>query len=197
MGAQIDPKAMFRVNYDRYNVRLRNELFVRAASDRWNPAAGGVVHAFLTRSIASQKHVKQRSSEPVTLTHALAGMSPTDKDRLSFGLGATKLGANKRLGELAAAFAELMAGEDDMGAGQSDGVFLIKDTVGARATGGSYRVAFERVCERLKRQLLEAFVEERWGSEAKRLIRVLGSGQKLGESSVSCGVLPCCATLLR
>lgn len=123
--------------------------------------------------------------DAISLSAALTHMSNTDKDMLSFGLGADKMASRKRIGELAAAFAELLSGQDDQGADRSDGVFLVKDVIGARATGGAYRVLFERVGERLKRQLLDAFVEERWGPEARRLLRVLSQGQKLSESSVS------------
>lgn len=60
--AQIDPKACLRVNYEKYNVKIRNQLFTQAASDRWNKAAGGVLKAFLSSSIDKQVHVKQPHS---------------------------------------------------------------------------------------------------------------------------------------
>jgi DNA-directed RNA polymerase III subunit RPC3 len=33
-----------RVNYDKYNVLIRNEMLIKAATDRWNAAAGGDPH---------------------------------------------------------------------------------------------------------------------------------------------------------
>jgi hypothetical protein len=112
-------------------------------------------------------------------------MTEDEKDSLAYGLGAKNPAKKERLGELLAAYAALLSGDDDGNMTKNDSVFLERDQGTGRASGTLYRIMFERTCSVLKRQLLEQVVEANWGPRAKRIVRVVMHGGKMSEQSVS------------
>lgn len=106
-------------------------------------------------------------------------------DALSFGFGAVTAAARSKISELIAAYCALLAGEDDTGGDLAEGVFFERDSRGGRGSGPAYMVMIEKACARLKNQVLETIVEERWGREARRVFRIIEGGNKLSENLVS------------
>lgn len=114
-------------------------------------------------------------------------MEDNEKDTLALGFGAKVPAKKERMGELLAAYAALLSGDDDGNVIKNDSTFLEKDTSVGRSSGNMYRVMFEGSCGTMKRQLLEQVVEQNWGPRAKRIVKVMMHGGKMGEQSVSAG----------
>jgi DNA-directed RNA polymerase III subunit RPC3 len=95
------------------------------------------------------------------------------------------LTSKSKIHELLAGYAAILAGEDDQNAYRAEGVFLGRDIMAASASGPQYMVLFERICSRLKRQLLESFVEETQGPMGKRVFNAVMHGDKVTEEMVS------------
>lgn len=93
--------------------------------------------------------------------------------------------SKSKIHELLAGYAAILAGEDDQNAYRAEGVFLGRDIMAASASGPQYMVLFERICSRLKRQLLESFVEETQGPMGKRVFNAVMHGDKVTEEMVS------------
>ncbi|KAJ9108840.1 hypothetical protein QFC21_000160 [Naganishia friedmannii] len=181
----VDLKAYLRVNYEKYNIKLRNKLVEGAAAAKWNRSAGYVIKAMLKATADTHTYMKQTLSGPVSAHGLLPLMTEDEKDSLAYGLGAKNPAKKERLGELLAAYAALLSGDDDGNMSKNDSVFLERDQGTGRASGSLYRIMFERTCGVLKRQLLEQVVEANWGPRAKRIVRVVMHGGKMSEQSIS------------
>lgn len=112
-------------------------------------------------------------------------MADHEKDSLALGFGAKVPAKKERMGELLAAYAALLSGDDDGNIVKNDSAFLEKDTSIGRSSGNMYRVTFEQSCGTMKRQLLEQVIDQNWGPRAKRIVKVMMRGGKMGEQSVS------------
>ena len=122
---------------------------------------------------------------PVSVHGLLTLMEDFERDSLALGFGAKVPAKKERMGELLAAYAALLSGDDDGSIMKNDSAFLEKDTSVGRSSGNMYRVMFEQSCGTMKRQLLEQVVEQNWGPRAKRIVKVMLHGGKMGEQSVS------------
>ncbi len=124
-------------------------------------------------------------TDTTSVTMLLPHLTETEKDSLSFGFGASSSTSRSRQAELVSAYLALLAGEDNMAADRASGVFLEAEGGGSKGGGQQYRVALERVCGRLKRQLLDSVVLEKWGDEGKRLIKIIEISGMINEPKVS------------
>ncbi|KAJ9093119.1 hypothetical protein QFC19_008462 [Naganishia cerealis] len=182
---QVDPAAFLRINYEKYDIKLRNKLVEGAVVAKWNRPAGYVIKAMLKATGDSHTFMKQTLSGTVSAHGLLPFMTEDEKDSLAYGLGAKNPAKRERMGELLAAYAALLSGDDDGNMVKNDSVFLEKDQGTGRASGTLYRIMFERTCGMMKRHLLEQVVEQNWGPRAKRIVRVVMHGGKMSEQSVS------------
>ena len=115
----------------------------------------------------------------------LTRLEEHERDSLSLGFGGKSLTSKSKIHELLAGYAAILAGEDDQNAYRAEGVFLGRDMMAASASGPQYMVLFERICSRLKRQLLESFVEETQGPLGRRVFNAVMHGDKVTEEMVS------------
>lgn len=115
----------------------------------------------------------------------LAHLSDTERDSLSLGLGSRSITSKSKIQEILAAYASILAGEDNNNAWASDGVFMTRNMMAASAAGAQYTVAYEKICTRMKRQLMEAYVESLEGGVGRRVFNAVLSGDKVTEEMVS------------
>jgi DNA-directed RNA polymerase III subunit RPC3 len=168
------------------------QLIETAAADRWNKPAGYVIKAVLKATMSDQTNLRQHvtgwslhgimlkykanvltlASAPTSVAMMLPQLSDKERDALAIGFGAKYPSSRNRAAELVSAYCALLAGEDNLHADRAQGVFL-ENEGGSRGGGSQYRVSLEKVCGRLKRQLLDAVVTEKWGNNAKRLISII------------------------
>ncbi|GHJ85795.1 hypothetical protein NliqN6_2197 [Naganishia liquefaciens] len=182
---QVDPAAYLRINYEVYDLKLRNKLVESAVASRWNRPAGYVMKAILKASAEHKSYMRQTVSGPVSVHGLLTLMEEFERDSLALGFGAKVPAKKERLGELLAAYAALLSGDDDGSIVKNDSAFLEKDASVGRSSGNMYRVMFEQSCGKMKQQLLEQVVEQNWGPRAKRIVKVMLHGGKMGEQSIS------------
>ncbi|KZT26340.1 hypothetical protein NEOLEDRAFT_1155836 [Neolentinus lepideus HHB14362 ss-1] len=172
----IQDDIYFRVNYDRYNVHIRNKLIESAARERYNDAAATVVRATLKATEGKQISVAEPRSDPISLA-TVASQLPDDKD-LSSGLVLSS--SHKKPSDIALIkdYLGMLACADNPTAVGRSASFV--------SFGGSkIQVEFEIVCRRLRRRVLEAVTRERHGDDAVRIVRLLLDTGKMDEKQIS------------
>ncbi|KAG7562026.1 hypothetical protein FFLO_02498 [Filobasidium floriforme] len=180
----VDPKAMLRINYERFDCLFRNKLIELAVADRYNKAAGFIVKGLMNVISAEEDSLLLETSSTGGMQAVFTQMREHERDSLSLGFGGKSLTSKSKIHELLAGYAAILAGEDDQNAYRAEGVFLGRDIMAASASGPQYMVLFERICSRLKRQLLESFVEETQGPMGKRVFNAVMHGDKVTEEMV-------------
>jgi hypothetical protein len=122
---------------------------------------------------------------PASMYSVLNHLKEVERDALSLGFGGKSVTSKAKVTELLGGYAAILAGEDDGNAFRAEGVFLVRDMMAGSASGAQYMVMFERICNRLKRQLLESYVEETQGPIGKRVFNAVMHGDKVTEEMVS------------
>ncbi|TFK55025.1 hypothetical protein OE88DRAFT_1653647 [Heliocybe sulcata] len=173
---QVDDNVYFRVNYDRYNVHIRNKLIEFAVRERYNNGAATVMRAVLKATEGKQLSIAEPRSDPLSLA-TIASHIPDDDD-LSSGLVLPS--SHKKPSDIALIkdYLGMLACADNPTAAGRSASFV--------SFGGSkIQVEFEIVCRRLRRRILEAVTRERHGDDAVRLVRLLMDTGKMDEKQIS------------
>lgn len=173
-----------RVNYDKYNVLIRNELIIKAAEDRWNRAAGEVMRAVLTASLQYQHDPKEmRTDQPVGVTSIVDHLPTSSHKLLMAGIAGQ---SSKNVPELVRQYLAVMSGDD-----------LASDNTGARFlshtdhSSPSYFVEIENICTSLKASLLTELVRDRIDDKAARVLAVVARAHFASETMVrDCAMIP-------
>ncbi|KZV94041.1 hypothetical protein EXIGLDRAFT_739978 [Exidia glandulosa HHB12029] len=173
----IDEEVYFRVNYAKFNVHIRNNLVVAAASERYNDAAGAVVRATLKAAETKQVNVTEVRSDAVTTNNIMSAI-PEDCD-LSSGI---KYSSSKKqsTATLVKEFIGILSAADNPTPAGLAGSFL-----STSSTGGKIQVEFDIIHRRLRRRVLEAVVRERWGDDGVRIIRIILSTGKMDDKHIA------------
>ncbi|KAF8184955.1 RNA polymerase III subunit RPC82-domain-containing protein [Mycena galopus ATCC 62051] len=170
----VDPEVYFRVNYDRFNIHIRNALIVKAAKERYNDGAALVVKTTLKVTEAKQKALSDVRTEPVSVSNIAVSLS--DQEDLASGLILkTKSPSNTQcikdyLGLLSCA-------DNPTPAGRA-AAFLSH-------ASSKVQVEFETICKRLRRRVLESVTRERHGAMGVRILRLLLDSGKMDEKQIS------------
>lgn len=133
------------VNIDRFNEFLRDQTLIHAISKRVHPQAAEIVRTLLRRS-----EVKSPEGVPKTVPISFYELL----EELPKDLSITNNLLEKWLKVLTEAAAEFIQQEGDGG-------------------GGQYSVYFQRGFAELCKAHIESIVQERYGSDSKRVIRIL------------------------
>lgn len=180
----INPAAYFYINFDKFALLMRDELVVKAASDRLNPEAGQVVLSLLAiNADGPSASLSQTQSPPVTVHQIVHRLPPNLKLHKGIFDPSDVLTASSSPAELVACFCALLAAEDNPTASGARTQILAK-VKGARDSSASYAVEFEGVCRRLKGRVLDSVVRERWGDDAGRVMAVVLKNGKMDEKHV-------------
>ncbi|KAH0584090.1 DNA-directed RNA polymerase III subunit RPC3 [Termitomyces sp. J132] len=169
----VEETVYFRLNFDKFNVHIRNSLVVKAAKERYNADAALVLHAALKLTESSQKNVSEVRSDPMSVASISLQLSEHD---LSSGLVfSSKRTTNSScikdyLGMLSAA-------DNPTPAGRA-GSFV-------SFSSSKVQVEFEIIGRRLRRRVLESVTRERHGAEGVRILRLLLETGKMDEKQVS------------
>lgn len=167
-----------RVNYDKFNVLIRNEMLIKAAEDRWNAAAAEVLRAVLQASIEHQKEAKEMRTEEGVGINKIVDQIPTSQHKLLMA-GITGVGS-KGIPEIVRQYLAVMSGDD-----------LATDQTGSRFLSHSdhsspvYWVEIENICTSLKASLLIELVRERIDDKAARVLAVVARAHYASETMVS------------
>lgn len=173
----LDNKPL-RVNYDKYSVLIRNEMLIKAASDRWNEAAGEVLRGALLASLDSQVMMKELRTEQSVGVNNIVSNIPTSKHKL---LVAGMAGSgSKNIPEIVRQYLAVMSG-DDVASDNTSTRFLIH----TEHSNPSYQVEIEAICTSLKANLLTELVRERIDDKAARVLAVVARAHFATETMVS------------
>jgi len=173
-----------RVNYDKYNVLIRNELLIKAAEDKWNSAAGEVLRAVLAASLDYQTEPREIRTEHAVGVTSIVAQIPTSKHKLLMAGIAGQ--SSKSIPEIVRQYLAVMSGDD-----------LATDLTGARFlthtdhSSPSYFVEIENICTSLKASLLTELVRDRIDEKAARVLAVVARAHFASETMVrDCAMIP-------
>ncbi|CAK5279524.1 unnamed protein product, partial [Mycena citricolor] len=169
----VEPTVYFRLNYERFNIHIRNDLISRAAKERHNEGAALVIKTILKETESKQKSLAEPRTDPISVSNVALALA--DSDDLASGLILrTKNPSNTTcvkdyLGILSCADNPTPAGRNSS--------FI--------SFGGSkIQVEFETTCKRLGRRVLESVTRERHGAPGVRILRLLLDTGKMDEKQV-------------
>ncbi|TIC04127.1 hypothetical protein E3Q17_00594 [Wallemia mellicola] len=172
--------AYFRVNYEHYNVRLRNRLIAAEAAKRWNEQSGLIMEAFLRATEETKKdtqnHVHDTISELVAI-HQVAKYIPQEN---TLKKGIVLSNKENNVQKLVAEYCQILSSQDFPGPAGASTRFLQK-----AGSSKEYHVCYETVCARIKRSLVDSLVKEQFGDEAARIINIVLEKGKLEEKHIS------------
>ncbi|EIW85372.1 hypothetical protein CONPUDRAFT_118168 [Coniophora puteana RWD-64-598 SS2] len=166
----LDDDVYFRVNYDKFNIHIRNQLIETLVRERFNESAACVVHATLKSTELKQKSMTDVRSDP-TSTASIAMHIPDDAP-LSAGLASSSKKSNPA--SLAKEFLTLMSSS----ANPSAASFV---SMGENKV----YVEFETISRRMKRHVLEEVTREKHKDEGVRILRLLLDVGKMDEKQIA------------
>ncbi|EPQ58252.1 hypothetical protein GLOTRDRAFT_36462 [Gloeophyllum trabeum ATCC 11539] len=173
---EVDDDVYFRVNYDRYNVHIRNKLIESAVRERYNDAAASVMRAVLKTTEGKQVDVAEPRSDPVSL----ASIAEHILDEAELSSGLILPSSHKKPSDIALMkdyLGMLACADNPTPAGRSASFVSFG--------GSKVQVEFEIVGRRLRRRVLEAVTRERHGDDAVRIVRLLLDRGKMDEKQIS------------
>jgi len=192
----VDDDVWFRVNYERFNVHLRDSLVAQGATERYNPTFGLVIRILLEAASSVPKSYPRLSdvrSSPVS-THSLSTFLPSSSSSTnsSSNSHASTLSAGLKLPSSSTAptsalkqyLLVLSSADNPTPAGQA-GAFTSRFVGGGGGGEGKVQVEFETIAERMRRRLVEGYVRERWGDGAGRVLGVLWGGTMMDERQIA------------
>ncbi|KAF8721906.1 hypothetical protein AX14_010116 [Amanita brunnescens Koide BX004] len=173
---QVDENVYFCLNYEKYNVHIRNGLIVQAARERYNGGAARVMEALLKVTEANQKKLTDIRTEPVSIASIV--MQLNDEDDLASGL---VLPANVRKPSTATCVKDylgwLSSADNPSPAG--------KAVVFTSFLNSRVQVEFGVICRRFRQHVLEAVALEKHGTAGVRIVRLLLETGKMDEKQIS------------
>ncbi|KAF8599598.1 hypothetical protein BDV93DRAFT_497587 [Ceratobasidium sp. AG-I] len=175
----IDPEAYLKVNYAKFHVHIRNQLFEAAAQERFNDEAGVVLKGILKSCESKMTHLDEVRSDPIA-TNQISQHLPEDA-RLERGLYMKGSGSGT---SVIREFVSILACADNPTPWGVASAFL-SISGGGGGGGGKVAIELEAITRRLKRGVLEGAVRDRWGDHACRILRVLDEKGKLHEDHIA------------
>ncbi|TXT13111.1 hypothetical protein VHUM_01512 [Vanrija humicola] len=173
-----------RVNHDKFNVLIRNEMLIKAAEDRWNVAAAEVLRAVLKASIEHQMEAKEIRTEEGVGINKIVDQIPTSQHKMLMA-GITGVGS-KGIPEIVRQYLAVMSG-DDLATDQTGSRFLSH----SEHSSPVYWVEIENICTALKASLLIELVRERIDDKAARVLAVVARARYASETMVrDCAMIP-------
>ncbi|KAJ3572802.1 hypothetical protein NP233_g2846 [Leucocoprinus birnbaumii] len=170
----VDETIYFRVNFDKFNVHIRNDLIVDAARKRYNEGTAIVLRGVLKMTENSQKNVSEVRSEPVSVPSITMHLS--EEDGLARGLI-----VDEKRPSNATCIKEylgmLSCGDNPTPAGKAASFVSFSSS--------KVQVEFDVVGRRLRRHILESVTRERHGNEGVRILRLLMNTGKMDDKQIS------------
>lgn len=170
----VDDSVHFRVNFDKFNVHIRNSLIVKAAEARFNRGAALVVQTTLKATESTQKILSEVRSAPISITNIIMQLSDTNELGSGLVLSSKKATNSAYIKDY---LAMLSSADNPTAAGRA------ASFVSSRSS--KVQIEFELVCRRLRQGVLESVTRERHGVAGVRILRLLLETGKLDEKQIS------------
>ncbi|KAN0075493.1 RNA polymerase III subunit RPC82 domain containing protein [Tylopilus felleus] len=170
----VDDEVYFRVNFDKFNIHIRNKLIETAIEERFNHSTALVMRATLKATEPKQKSVSEIRSDPTSI--AAIVMHIPDDENLSEGLVTTsKKPSNTSL--IKDYLGLLACADNPTPAGKAASYVSLGDN--------KINVEFDTISRRLGRRVLEAVTRERHGDDGVRIVRLLLDVGKMDEKHIA------------
>ncbi|EKM82848.1 hypothetical protein AGABI1DRAFT_68847 [Agaricus bisporus var. burnettii JB137-S8] len=170
----VDNTIYFRVNFDKFNIHIRNTLIVRAARNRYNEEAASVLRAILHLTESWQRNVAEVRSEPVSVPNLVVKLA--NEDNLARGLVlAVKKPSNTTC--IKEYLGMLSCGDNPTAVGKAASFISLNSS--------KVQVEFDVIGRRLRRHVLESVTRERHGNEGVRILRLLMDTGKMDDKQIS------------
>jgi DNA-directed RNA polymerase III subunit RPC3 len=170
----LKPDICLRINYDRYNVYIRDEAIIHATEERWNRGAGVIMRAILAAALKDESTMRDDRTPFAVTFNEIIDKIPKDRiGKIADGMEGAKA---SKYAEAVKQYLRLMAEEDAVNG--SGNPFL------SVANGQSYKVEFERIAVKLREDLVAKLVRERLGEQAARVLAVVARAGKVSETTV-------------
>ncbi|KAJ7582569.1 RNA polymerase III subunit RPC82-domain-containing protein [Mycena floridula] len=170
----VDETVYFRVNFDKFNIHLRNILIEKAVRERFNDGAAMVIRAILTMTEPGQKDVNEVRSDAVSTSNVALQLA--DEVNLASGLAY----ASKKVSNTTSVkdYLGMLSSADNPTAAGRAASFV-------SFASSKVQVEFDIISRRLRRRVLEAVARERHGSEGVRIIRLLLDTGKMEDKEIA------------
>ncbi|KAF9792413.1 hypothetical protein BJ322DRAFT_998384 [Thelephora terrestris] len=175
MEEEADDEVHFRVNFNRFDVFIRNRLVEAAAFQRFNEGAVAVIRATLSVSENKQQGPNETKSDPVSVNNISARI-PEDED-LSRGLHYPPKHKPSHM-DLLKEYLGMLASADNPSPSGKAASFV-------SLSGSKVQVEFDIIHRRMQLQALEAACRDRHGNEGVRVMRLLLETGKMDEKQIS------------
>lgn len=172
---EVDDEVHFRVNFNGFDVFIRNRLVETAALQRFNEGAAVVIRAVLLASGNIQQGPNEVRSDPVSVNN-ISTRIPEDED-LSRGLFYPPKHNPSHM-ELLKEYLGMLASADNPSPSGKAASFIT-------LSGSKVQVEFHIIHRRLQLQALEAACRDRHGNEGVRVMRLLLETGKMDEKQIS------------
>jgi DNA-directed RNA polymerase III subunit RPC3 len=163
------------MNYDRFNLVIRDELLIKAAADRWNVAAGEIMRALLHKAHQDDSTTSEKISFGVTADAVAESIPKRTQMTVSAGI-VTK---SKGMGEIATAYLDVMSNQNNLA--REANAFLTADAVGSN----TYLVEFEAIAVKIRANLLLDMVRAQLGGRHARVLATVAKAHHITEQQVS------------
>ncbi|KAH9966472.1 hypothetical protein BC827DRAFT_1124567 [Russula dissimulans] len=170
----IDNDVYFRVNYDRFNIHIRNKLIESAARERFNDGTAIVLRGALKATESEQNTLSEVQSASTTA----ANISTHLEDDRALKSGLVLNTKKPKDITLVKAYLSMLAFVDNPTPAGKASSFV-------SFSGSKVYVEFEIIASRLRRRALEAVTRERHGHKGVRILRLLLGSGKVDEKQVS------------
>ncbi|KAF8350880.1 RNA polymerase III subunit RPC82-domain-containing protein [Amanita rubescens] len=172
---QVDEDVYFRLNYEKYNVHIRNSLIAKAAKERYNGGAARVIEALLKVTEMNQRKLTDVRTEPVSIASIV--MQLNDEDDLASGL---VLSGNKKPSAAACVkdYLDWLSSADNPSPAGKAAAFT-------SFLNSRVQVEFSVICKRFRQRVLEAVTLEKHGTPGVRIVRLLLETGKMDEKQIS------------
>lgn len=183
----LHPDVHLRLNYDRYNVLIRNEIIAGSATEKWNAGAGQIMRVMLESAILEDSSVRDtRTFKEVGVNEILDRMPPKEWEMLASGLYGS-LSGKSNMSQITREYLAILAGEDQILQKGKDAPWLI----GFGEHDKTYVVALENVANKVRAGMVRELVRERLGERAARVLAIVAAAKRVGEQQVSLKSSPC------
>ncbi|KAL1685366.1 RNA polymerase III subunit RPC82-domain-containing protein [Schizophyllum commune] len=174
---EVNDEVYFRVNFDKFNTHIRNQLIEKAARERFNEGAAAVMRAVLKATESTQTGLTEERSDAVSIGNIILNI-PEDAD-LASGLAISASKASKST--CTKHYLDLLACADNPTPTGRASAFL--------SYGSKIQAEFGLIGRRLRRHVLEASAREKHGANGLRVVRLLLGSGKLDDKQVAHGVM--------
>ncbi|KAL1683541.1 RNA polymerase III subunit RPC82-domain-containing protein [Schizophyllum commune] len=174
---EVNDEVYFRVNFDKFNTHIRNQLIEKAARERFNEGAAAVMRAVLKATESTQTGLTEERSDAVSIGNIILNI-PEDAD-LASGLAISASKASKST--CTKHYLDLLACADNPTPTGRACAFL--------SYGSKIQAEFGLIGRRLRRHVLEASAREKHGANGLRVVRLLLGSGKLDDKQVAHGVM--------